>query len=99
METIIQSFLKNAAKRPDRIAAALGYEISYGDVFTLKTPRALAAKPGKGKGAYDDFADYDYTEEEGDDTFSDLKMINSIADDVTNSRAIGLITLRRNSNA
>ena len=77
METIIQSFLKNAAKRPDRIAAKLG----------------------KGKGAYDDFADYDYTEEDGDDTFSDLKMINSIADDVTYSRAIGLITLRRNSNA
>ena len=43
-------------------AAALGYEISYGDVFALKTPRALAAKLGRGKGAYDDFADYDYTE-------------------------------------
>ena len=65
----------------------------------LRRGYALAAKPGKGKGAYDDFADYDYTEEDADDTFSDLKMINSIADDVTYSRAIGLITLRRNSNA
>ena len=43
------------------------------------------------------------TDEDSEDTFTNLKMINSIADDVTYSRAIGLnnvlITLRRNSNA
>ena len=37
-----------------------GFEVSYGDIFTLKTPRALAAKVS-GKDTFSDgLADYDY---------------------------------------
>lgn len=64
-----------------------GFEISYGDIFALKTPRALAAKVSDKTEFSDGLADYDYS------VFEDILKNNNINSLKENKTRIGNLLL------
>lgn len=68
-------------------ANAKGLEISYTDIFALKTPRALAKRALGVVREEDDLADYDYS------AFDDILMSNNPIDNIAAVNEIGNILL------